>query len=66
MAVARFPRRRMVQAEQPRSLGDTLQRLALIAPDDLRAIALLARDVLRRAEVRHLQNFKYTDPTKSA
>jgi hypothetical protein len=49
------------------ALGDMLQRLVLIAPEDVHAITLLTRDVLRRAEIRHAQAFQHRpDPTKIA
>lgn len=37
-------------------LGDMLQRLALIAPHDLYAIALIVTDALDRAEIEHSRN----------
>ena len=42
-----YRRRRPLYDPTTRPLGDKLQRLALIAPKDLRAIELLVDDVLR-------------------
>jgi len=36
-----------------RPLGDMLQRLAMIAPNDVYALTALVRDVLREADRRH-------------
>lgn len=59
------PRPRLVKTA-PR-LGDLLQRLILIAPEDVRALERLTRDVLRRAEDRHRRAFQgRPDPTKAA
>ncbi len=41
---------RVVRRGHPLSLGDILQRLAVVAPDDLRAIEDLTRDVWARYE----------------
>lgn len=65
--VTRFPRRPRVPIPPPnRPLGDLLQRLAEIDPVAIHALTMLTRDILRRAEARHLVNFKYRDPTRSA
>lgn len=47
------------------NLGDMLQRLALIAPEDMAALTRLTRDILREAERRHTAAFQgRPDPTK--
>lgn len=65
--VTRFPRSPRVQIPPPpEALGDILQRLSQIDPQAIYAFTMLAREVLKKAEARHLQNFKYRDPTKTA
>lgn len=48
-------RRRKKRHEPPDDLqlGDVLQRLALIAPDDLKALEIVAREILRRRWTTH-------------
>lgn len=65
--VTRFPRSPRVKIPPPpEALGDILQRLAEIDPQAIHAFTMLARTVLKKAEERHLQNFKYRDPTRIA
>lgn len=54
----RASRPRLV-ASKHQPLGNILQRLAQIAPDDLRALTMLARDVLKHAERRHQRYFPH-------
>lgn len=55
--------RLVAPASRRPNLGDMLQRLALIAPNDLFQIARLTADVLRHAEERHKRLFPgRTDP----
>lgn len=51
---ARLPARasKLIVRRTP-GLGDILQRLAIIAPEDVHGLTLIARDTLRRAEARH-------------
>lgn len=55
------PRPRLIKPQR-QQLGDMLQRLALIAPDDLFALTMITRDVLKHAEARYKRYFP--DPTK--
>jgi hypothetical protein len=66
--VSRLPRPKLLRVPRPSpGLGDMLQRLVLIAPEDVHAITLLTRSVLKRAEIRHAQAFQHRpDPTKIA
>lgn len=52
--MARLPARasKLIVRRTP-GLGDILQRLAIIAPEDVHGLTLIARDTLRRAEARH-------------
>lgn len=59
------PRPRLV-TPQRQSLGDMLQRLALIAPTELHAIAKLTRDVLKHAELRHKRYLGHTESKQDA
>lgn len=48
------------------NLGDMLQRLALIAPNDLVALARLTADVLRVAEEHHRRAYPHFDRDRDA
>lgn len=65
---ARVSRPKLLRVPRPApALGDMLQRLVLIAPEDVHALTLLTRAVLKRAEQRHSQAFQHRpDPTKIA
>lgn len=47
--------RQAASGDDQRHLGDILQRLATIAPDDVKAITVLAADALERREQERLQ-----------